>query len=476
MQTTQKKSETSNVRRASFWGSALIAVCAMVIAMANPVLAQTPNKKLSLDAIASAKLSPELAEISARLGATNSASRTVRVIVQFKQVAANSHLARVQNLGGVLHGRLDLVKAGVFTVPVSALREMAGAAEVAFISPDHKLKAADDLTNAAVGADTAYQSGYDGTGFTVAVIDSGINDTNADFSTVNGSGSRVLYHQDFTGTSIKDANGNTVYDTYGHGTHVAGILGGNGKLSNGQYRGVAPNVNLVDLRVLDQNGGGSDSNVIAGIQRAVALKSTYNIRVINLSVGRPIWDYYANDPLCQAVEAAWRAGIVVVVAAGNYGRLSVNGSNGYGTITSPGNDPYVISVGAMKSMGTAARTDDLIASYSSKGPTSYDHVVKPDILAPGNLVKSVIDHGSTLDVAYPANRVIGTYNNLPDYFILSGTSMATPVVSGAAVLLLQKNASLTPDQLKARMMKAAYKTFPTSSVAVDPVTGQTYTS
>ena len=107
----------------------------------------------------------------------------------------------------------------------------------------------------------------------------------------------------------------------------------------------------------------------------IELKSTYNIRVINLSLGRPVYESYTTDPLCQAVEAAWKAGIVVVVAAGNEGRNNTFGTSGYGLIASPGNDPYVITVGAMRTMGTAARTDDLIASYSSKGPTTIDHVV-----------------------------------------------------------------------------------------------------
>jgi serine protease AprX len=128
----------------------------------------------------------------------------------------------------------------------------------------------------------------------------------------------------------------------------------------------------VMLRVLDANGAGSDSEVIAAIQQAIALKNTYNIRVINLSLGRGIFAGYAQDPLCQAVESAWRAGIVVVAAAGNYGRISLNGSNGYGTVAAPGNDPLVITVGAMKAMGTYSRTDDHIASYSSKGPTTYN--------------------------------------------------------------------------------------------------------
>ena len=142
--------------------------------------------------------------------------------------------------------------------------------------------------------------------------------------------------------------------------------------------------------------------------------------------------------LCdQAVESAWNAGIVVVAAAGNFGRISVNGSNGYGTVAAPGNDPLVLTVGAMKSMVTYSRTDDQIASYSSKGPTTYDHVVKPDVVAPGNLVVSLDAHWSTLEGEFPGNEVAGNYTN-HDYFSLSGTSMATPAVAGGVALMLRQ--------------------------------------
>jgi serine protease AprX len=308
----------------------------------------------------------------------------------------------------------------------------------------------------------------------VAVIDSGINDTHSDLWVTGKSTSRVVYHQDFTGTTTYQGV-KQVWDTYGHGTHVAGIIGGNGNKSAGRLAGVAPNVSLIDLRVLDANGSGTDSMVIAAIQQAIALKSTYNIKVINLSLGRGISVGYAQDPLCQAVESAWNNGIVVVAAAGNFGRISVNGSNGYGTVAAPGNDPLVLTVGAMKSIGTYTRTDDQIASYSSKGPTTYDHVVKPDVVAPGNMVVSLDAHGSTLEAEYPGNEVGGNHTS-HDYFSLSGTSMATPAVAGGVALLLQQNPALTPDQIKARLMKTAYKTFPTSTTATDPTTGQTYTS
>jgi serine protease AprX len=194
------------------------------------------------------------------------------------------------------------------------------------------------------------------------------------------------------------------------------------------------------------------------------LKPLFNIRVINLSLGRPVFESYTLDPVCQAVEAAWKNGIVVVVAAGNDGRYPP--TNGYATINSPGNDPYVITVGAMKPMGTPTRNDDLIASYSSKGPTAIDHIVKPDVVAPGNLLVSLEEAG-TLYNAYPGNRVqysdyVAGGSSAPStsYFSLSGTSMAAGVVSGVVADLLQKSPQLTPDQVKARLIEDGLEVVP----------------
>ena len=189
--------------------------------------------------------------------------------------------------------------------------------------------------------------------------------------------------------------GEDASDQYGHGTHVAGIVAANGAQSTGPnfthtFKGVAPNANIVNLRVLDANGNGQESDVIAAIDEAIALKDKYNIRVINLSLGHPVYESFQLDPLCQAVEAAWKAGITVVVAAGNMGRDNSLGTEGYATINSPGNDPYVITVGAMNANETPWRSDDKMASYSSKGPTLLDHVVKPDLVAPGNNVVSLL--------------------------------------------------------------------------------------
>ena len=161
------------------------------------------------------------------------------------------------------------------------------------------MKGLDDISDVATGVPAAWTAGYNGAGIGVAVIDSGINDSHPDLQDSTKSNSRVVYRQDFTGTATSNSGG-AQYDLYGHGTHVAGIIGGNGYLSGGNYVGVAPAVNLVDLRVLDLNGSGTDSNVIAAIEQAIALKSTYNIRVINLSLHRGIFVSYTQDPLCQA--------------------------------------------------------------------------------------------------------------------------------------------------------------------------------
>jgi serine protease AprX len=446
MDSTQKsKTSGRNERHSAAWGKRLGMTLLLATGMAFGQRAASVN--------AHAHFGPELSTMLAHAKRGSAKGQMVRVIVQYKQVPSAAHYATMQGRGGHLHTRLHMIKGASFTIPVSALPILEADPEIASVTIDHPMNAADETTDQAIGATSAWNSGFNGAGVTVAVIDSGVNDNHPDLQGPNGS--RVLYHQDFTGTPTTNSS-SAQYDLYGHGTHVAGIIGGNGALSGGQYQGVAPGVTFVDLRALDQNGAGSDSTVIAAIQAAISLQSTYNIRVINLSLGRGIGESYTQDPLCQAVEQAWQSGIMVVVAAGNYGRLSINGSNGFGTITAPGNDPYVLTVGATKSNGSASPNAETKASYSSKGPTTYDHVVKPDIMAPGNDIVSLAALGATLEAGYPQELVTGT-DGKNDYFKLSGTSMATPAVVGAVALMLQEQPTLTPDQMKARLMKTASK-------------------
>ncbi|MGB6402537.1 MAG: S8 family peptidase, partial [Candidatus Sulfotelmatobacter sp.] len=396
-------------RHSAAWGKRL---SLLLVLVAGTAFAQNPAG----DGHFVGKFAPDLAPFAARAQSA-AASETVQVIVQYGQVPQSEQEGKVLSLGARLNHRLHVVKGIALTIPVRALPALEADPEVVSVNVDHPMKELDDTTDIATGVPSAWNAGYNGRGIGVAVIDSGINDSHPDLWNSNQTHSRVVYHQDFTGTATSNSSG-AMYDLYGHGTHVAGIIGGNGYLSSGNYIGVAPAVNLVDLRALDLNGVGTDSTVIAALEQAIALQNTYNIQVINLSLGRGIFVSYTQDPLCQAVEAAWKAGIVVVVAAGNYGRVGVNGSNGFGTITAPGNDPYVITVGAMKSNGSTSQSAETIASYSSKGPTTYDHVVKPDIMAPGNDIVSLAAPGATLESLFPAELVTGNDGN-NDYFTLS---------------------------------------------------------
>src|ERR1035438_5798669 len=425
------------------------------------------------------KLAPELQGLAP--------DRTVDVIIQYKQTPTPLHHARVAAVGGQLQRSLDIIHGAHYSIPASQLETLSNDPDVVFISPDRAVFATastspytgnPDYGWRTVGADLGTSVfGVDGTGVGIALIDSGING-NEDLENAQQH-SRIVYQASLIA-------GSSPADNYGHGTHVSGILAGDGAQSSAKQstylvRGIAPNANLISLKALGDTGAGTDSAVIAAIQQAVALKNRYNIRVLNLSLGRPVTTSYRNDPLCQAVRAAWQAGIVVVVAAGNDGRDNSLGTNGYGTITAPGNSPYVITVGAMNTNGTLTPTDDRITSYTSKGPTSIDHIVKPDLVAPGNHIISLRDAGSYLDTNNSTNQVaMSVYNPLSPtlagtYYVLSGTSMATPMVSGAVALMLQQHPSLTPDQVKARLMKTATKFAPGYSTATDPVTGIVYT-
>jgi serine protease AprX len=274
-----------------------------------------------------------------------------------------------------------------------------------------------------------------GQGVTVAVVDSGIS-SHADFQSPNGV-SRVIASTNQT----SEANAN---DGYGHGTHVAGIIGGNGILSNGMYSGVAPAVNLINVKVSNQQGMATASDLIDGLQWINANRATYNIRVVNISLNSTVAESYHTSPLDAAVEILWFNGIVVVVSAGNNG----TGSEPV-TLFPPANDPFVITVGAAEDKGTAALSDDTIASFSAYGSTE-DGFAKPDLVAPGRHVVSVLaGTGTQAYLNHPAHRV----NN--NYFRMSGTSMSAPVVSGAVALLLLDEWNLNPDQVKYRLMTTA---------------------
>ncbi|MCL6613841.1 MAG: S8 family peptidase, partial [Firmicutes bacterium] len=262
--------------------------------------------------------------------------------------------------------------------------------------------------------------GHTGRGVTIAVVDSGI-DLHPDFLRP---ASRIVAWYDAVNHRPDP------YDDHGHGTHVAGIAVGNGYASEGKYRGVAPEAGIAAVKVADADGSAPMSQIIEGLQWVLDNRANYNIQVVNLSLGSDPSEPYWNDPLCLAVEKLWRAGLVVAAAAGNDGPLP-------GSIDTPGNDPLIITVGAIDDRGTVGHGDDAIPDFSSRGPTN-DGIAKPDLVAPG--------------VAIRAPRRGGGYVDR------TGTSMSTPFVSGAAALLLAKEPDLTPNEVKRRLRLSADRT------------------
>jgi serine protease AprX len=276
------------------------------------------------------------------------------------------------------------------------------------------------------GATQLFANGDTGQGVTVAVLDTGIDDL-PDFA------GRLIGGVDLTGGS------NPFQDSFGHGTFVAGLIAGNGASSGGQYEGEAPGADLVSVKVAGATGQTDLATVIEGVQWAVDNQLAYNIRVLNMSLGFQPFESTVVNPLDQAVEAAWDSGIAVVASAGNAGPSN-------GTILSPGDDPLVITVGSLDDMAQPVVADDEMTNFSSAGPTSPDGWAKPDLVTSGRSVVSLAAPGSTIYNENPSAR-IGSGN-----FVGSGTSFSTAITSGAAALILADNPSLTPDQLKARLL------------------------
>ncbi len=407
------------------------------------------------------------------------------VIIQLTALPTPAQISRIQALQADINRRLPVIQALAVRVPTRNLGQLAALPFVHRLSADTMVKKCDQFTVGSSEADVAYnQYNVTGQGVTVALIDSGVV-SNADLNPLVGG----LLNTSGLIQSVTVVGGKPD-DMCGHGTHVAGIICGNGAQSTGlndtkTFYGIAPLAKIISVRALDQNGQGTVSGVVAGIQWVLSNQAKYGIRVLNLSVGHPIGDTYQNDPLCQAVESAWKAGIVVVCAAGNEGRISTTqttsaGNEGwgtnYGSIQSPGNDPYVITVGATKSVD-GIRAHDQIATYSSRGPSRLDLVLKPDIIAPGNRIISLDNpngsleksYGSTNDVPVSYYQATNSGKQSKAYFQLSGTSMAAPVVVGAVADMLQANPKLTPDTVKARLMLSADKWTATNGMG-DPCT------
>ena len=395
------------------------------------ILAVQPQPDAS-SAIA-AKADPALAADAAATPAS-----TLHVIVRESVPATDDAEQLVKDLGGNVTHELPIIGGFSAQLPGSALADLARSEWVSLVWGDGQIRMS--------GSTSPYNSQdpntfwrqsirlnqvdglYDGTGVTVALLDTGVSQS-------GDLGNRVLARVDLT----PDHDG---FDRYGHGTHLSGIIAGTGAASGGQWRGVAPGANLVSVKVAGSDGSTDVSVVIAGLQWVVSNRATYNIRVLNLAFGTDSKQSYSVDPLDYAVEQAWFSGILVVASAGN------RGPDG-GTVNKPGDDPFVLTVGAADNHGTPDRSSTTVAPFSSWG--SPGGFMKPDVVAPGITIVSIRDSGSTIDVAYPDARMGDSY------FKGTGTSQAAAIVSGVAALMFQANPSLTPDLAKGALMKTAFR-------------------
>lgn len=410
--------------------------------------------------------------------------------------------------GGAVNYRYQSIQGFSATIPGSALNAIAVRSDVDSISPNRPAMKSTSFLELTTGAGVARSlsgtsRGYDGSGVGIAIVDSGIYYAHAAFTADDGKSSRVAKVVDVTQASAAanagvpmstmgqdlsvgyypgsasqlkreaeiDNSKTTDPDQYGHGTLVASVAAGRSAPGAPDATGIAPNATLFDVKVLDATGVGEIGDVLAGIDWVIYHSKEYNIRVMNLSLAADSTESFRTDPLCRAVRSAAAAGLTVVVAAGNYG-MSATGVEQFGTITSPGDDPSVITVGSSNSRNTALRSDDVVNGFSSRGPTRgvwfdgagmahADNVLKPDLVAPGNRVVGAMSDmsGSTFNTIiskYPALRLANyAATSTNGLMSLSGTSISAPGVAGTVALMLQANPGLTSSLIKAILQYTA---------------------
>jgi serine protease AprX len=385
-------------------------------------------------AVAVAATAAALAGTSIAGAPAASASPAETVIVSATGLL--SPVAAVLTVGGTILARYHLINAVDATIP-AVLEPVLAALPGITVTPDVTVSVQSTTESTGphtpsdaflqqTGATQLAADGDTGQGVTVAVLDTGI-DNLPDFA------GRLIGGVDLTG-------GNSPFqDGYGHGTFVAGLIAGDGASSGGQYSGEAPGANLVSIKVAGADGTTNLGTLITALQWAVDHHGAYGIKVLNMSLGFQPTESTVLNPLDQAVEAVWNSGITVVASAGNAGPFN-------GTILSPGDDPLVITAGALDDMAGTSVSADEMTNFSSAGPTSPDGWVKPDLVTSGRSVVSLAAPGSTIYDNYPSAR-IGAGN-----FVGSGTSFSAAITSGAAALVLADNPGLTPDQVKARLL------------------------
>jgi len=368
------------------------------------------------------------------------ATGDTEVIVQAVNGRTADAAAAITAAGGTITNELPIVEGYAVTIPADQVQRLAESPAVRAISDDAPVTfeeySYDETTTASnfsksAGATAAWAKGLLGQGVGVAIIDTGVSQMN-DFE------GRLVHGPDLSGEG-------TLVDSYGHGTVMAGLVGGSGVDSvgnkNGAYTGVAPLSTLVAVKAAGRNGVTDVSTMLQAMHWVSAYKDQFNIRVLNLSWGTASKQPTDVDPLNYAVQRLWQQGIVVVVAAGNSGPTP-------GTIMKPGDDPMVLTVGAYDDKQDTSLNNDQVPKWSSIGPT-FEGLVKPDVVAPGRTVISARGYGSQIELENPKAHIA------PSYIKGSGTSQAAAVTSGLAALLVQARPELTPDQVKAALMKTA---------------------
>ncbi|MCL6591006.1 MAG: S8 family peptidase [Firmicutes bacterium] len=350
-------------------------------------------------------------------GLVRQSSNVQRFIIELSRRRKDKIASLVGRNHGNVRGELDLIPSLVVVLPYCALEEVARSPYVKKIWRDTPAYALLDVAIPTVGGAKARELGLTGKGITIAVIDTGIH-PHRDFLYPTN---RILAWRDLLNQKAQP------YDDNGHGTHVAGIIAGNGTVSRGKYRGMAPETQLVVLKALDQDGAGAVSSIISGVEWLLQNSKKLKIHALNLSLGTTAQESYKLDPLCRATTSAWKNGIVVCAAAGNEGPEE-------STINSPGINPLTLTIGNMDDQQTLKPDDDKLSPTSSRGPT-IDNLVKPDLLAPGTNIASTWKNGL--------------------YRSMTGTSMATPMVTGAVALIMQKWPAATPNQVKKLLVKTS---------------------